>query len=141
MKRIHPASLRALAFVLCVFLLIYTVTAFAAPKTTTELKDWFAQPWALLVLMYLGALGSALKTVSTARRDGATVTLAEYLGHWPETISAVVAVFFAWLGLLFTDQLNVAAALAYGAVANTGIDIIRAGGRTTALNPPSPPKE
>jgi hypothetical protein len=139
MNRVHSATLRALTFLLCIFLLVHAVAAYAAPTTSDELKKYFGQPWQLLVLMYLGALGSALKTVSTARRDGSTVTLGSYLGHWPETIAAAVAVFFAWLGLVFTDQLNFAAALAYGAVANTGVDVLRAGGRTTSLNSSSPP--
>lgn len=142
MNRAHPATLRALAFLLCLFLVLYTAAAYAAPTTSDELKKYFGQPWQLLLLMYLGAFGSALKTVSTARRGGASVTLGEYLGFWRETIAAAVAVFFAWLGLVFTDQLNFAAALAYGAVANTGVDMIRAGGRTTSLNSsPTTPKE
>lgn len=140
MNRVHSATLRALAFVFCVSLLLHAVVAYAAPTTSEELKTYFGQPWQLLILMYLGAIGSALKTVSTARRDGSTVTILGYLAHLPETAAAAVAVFFAWLGLLAADQLNFAAALAYGAVANTSVDVLRAGGRTSSLSS-STPKE
>lgn len=141
MRRIHPATAKALPIVVACAVLLHGVAYAAALQnsvTAQELRAFVEQPLHLLAVMYLGALGSALKTVGTARRAGSDVTLWQYLGYGPETTAAAIAVLFAWLTLLFTDQLNFAAAAAYGAIANTGADILRAKGRTAALAPDQP---
>lgn len=138
MRAIHPATARSLLFVIAAALLLHTAVAFAAPRTAQELRVLVEQPLNLLGVMYLGALGSVLKTVGTARRSGSDVTILQYLGYGPETVATVIAVLFTWLTLLFTDQLNFAAAAAYGAIANTGADVLRAKGRTASLSPDQP---
>lgn len=142
MRRIDPATAKALLFVVACAVLLHAGVTYAAVlaknATAQELRAFVEQPLHLLAVMYLGALGSALKTVGTARRAGSDITLFQYLGYGPETAAAAIAVLFAWLTLLFTDQLNFAAAAAYGAIANTGADILRAKGRTAALAPDQP---
>lgn len=137
-RQIHPATRYAFAVASAWCVALYATVAVASPGAGDDLKAVLQQPWPLLGVMYAGALASALKTVSTARRSGADVTPLGYLSYWPETLSAVGAVFAAWLGLLFTDQLNFAAAAAWGAASNTFADIIRSGGRTAALSPDQP---
>lgn len=141
MRCIHPATAQSFFVVMLIAFavaLLWATVAYAAPRTSDDLKVLFGEPWPLLGVMYVGAFISAAKTVGSARRSGAHVTLAEYFGYVPETLSAVGAVFFAWLGLLYTDQLNFAAAAAWGAAANTGADLIRAKGRTGSLTPDAP---
>lgn len=104
-----------------------------SPQTPEELKSFLEQPLLLLGVMYLGALGSALTTVGTAKRDGSSITYQSYLGRWETIAAAIIAVPLAWAGLFLAGQLNFAAAAAFGAVANTGMDKIKGGGRSAAL--------
>lgn len=137
-RQIHPSTRWAFAVVCAWSLVLYATAVIAAPSTSADLKAAFQEPWPLLGVMYAGALVSAFKTVGTARRSGSDVTPWAYFSYWPETISAVGAVFAAWLGLLFTDQLNFAAAAAWGAASNTFADVIRKQGRTASLSPDQP---
>lgn len=127
--RIH---LRSLLWVLCASL-IASVAVASTAQSSAELKELLSRPLVLLGIMYLGALGSMAKTISTAKRDGSTITIAQYLLSWETLSAAVLAVPIAWGALLFADQLNWAAAAAYGAVANTSLDIAKSGGRSAAL--------
>lgn len=105
----------------------------SAPQTPEDLKVFINNPYTLLGVMYLGAIGSWLTTVSTAKGSGSTVTFIGYLAHWETILGAVIAVPLAWGGLFMVDQLNFAAALAYGAVAQTSLDKFNKGGRTGTL--------
>jgi hypothetical protein len=125
------ASLRVIVWYLIGALLVGCVSAI--PSTGSDLKLWLEQPFVLLFVMYLGAIGSGLKAISSAQRDGAVITFPQYLAHWPETASAAIAVPLVWGFLLLTNQLNFAAALAFGAVANTAVDAIRRNGRSASL--------
>lgn len=125
-------SFRGLIFVLLAALLCQVALA-AIPNDADALSKLFDLPFPLLGVMYLGAIGSALKTVSTARRDGSSITFAGYFAYWPETAAAAVSVFIFWLTLLKSGQLNFAAAAAYGAIANTGVDLLRSKGRSAGV--------
>lgn len=110
------------------------LSAYASiPQSPEALKAALSNPLLLLGVMFAGALVSGLKTIGTAKRDGSSITIGGYFGYLPETFGAVLAVFVAWGGLLIADQLNFAAAAAYGAVANTSVDLLRSGGRSAAL--------
>lgn len=126
------ASLKSLLFVL-ICCGVASVALAAVPSSNEEWKAFMAKPGFLLIVMYLGALASALKTVKTAQRDGSDVTLAGYFTSWETIVAAIIAVPIAWAGLLYGDQLNFAAAAAYGAVANTSLDVLKSGGRSSSL--------
>lgn len=125
-------SIRALLFVLAAALAGQIALA-AIPNDADSLSKLFDLPFPLLGVMYLGAIGSALKTVSTAKRDGSSISYAGYFAYWPETAAAAVSVFVFWLTLLKSGQLNFAAAAAYGAIANTGVDLLRSKGRSAGV--------
>lgn len=104
-----------------------------APSTPDEIKTLIGNPWVLLGVMYLGAVGSWLTTVATAKGSGSTIGYMEYLAHWETIVGAVLAVPIYWAGLVMLDQLNFAAAAAYGAIAQTSLDKLGKGGRTQTL--------
>lgn len=108
------------------------------PRTPEGLKEALSNPLLLLGIMFVGAMISGLKTVLTAKRDGSSITIATYYSYIPETLSMILAVFVYWGGLLLADQLNFAAAAAFGAVANTTADTFRSGGRSAALTDKKP---
>lgn len=119
--------------VIGVLLLVGAVLSACAdiPRDSAGLKLALEQPLLLLGVMYVGALISALKTVSTAKWDGSAITYATYFQRWETIVAAVLSVPIAWAGLLLLDQLNFAAAAAFGAVANTVMDV--APGKRSAL--------
>lgn len=123
----------AVLFLMTVFLGVLLNGCANSPQTPDALKAMLNQPLLLLGVMYLGALGSALTTVGTAKRDGSSITYRDYLGRWETIVAAIIAVPITWAGLLLADQLNFAAAAAFGAVANTGMDKFKGGGRSLAL--------
>lgn len=131
------AQLQVILFAAAVGLACSMAVA-AAPTNAEELKAALSNPYVLLGLMYAGALASALKTVATAKREGSAVTYAQYFASWETVAAAFIAVPIAWGSLIFADQLNFAAAAAYGAIANTSLDVVKSGGRTAALQTTSP---
>lgn len=112
--------------------------------TADELKEMFDSPMALFLAMLLGSAVSMLNQLGRAKRDGAAVTLGQYLSHWPELLAALLNNVLAWVVLLMTDQLNFASAVGIGFAANSLADQYRSkgGGRAkeiadaTPLQPP-----
>jgi hypothetical protein len=105
-----------------------------------ELKALFGQPLMLLILMIFGAGGSALKQLIVARRQGNAIALSDYLMR-VETVIALGAVLTSFLGLLFSDSLNIASALSFGYVSNDAADAGTKEGRSAAIGPNPPPKD
>lgn len=100
--------------------------------TEGELTAWLMRPGVLFAVMLLGSLGSMLNQISKAQREGRAVTCWQYLAHWPETMAMLIGNTFAFGTLLLAGQLNFAAAVGIGWVANSVADQIRAGGRSTS---------
>lgn len=98
-----------------------------------ELKLLLSQPIWLLLLMFLGSLVSALKQLGSAQRDGASVSIRDYVKHWPETFATIGGNVIGFILLLMSDQLNAAAAIGVGYGVNSVADMIRAGGRSASL--------
>lgn len=106
--------------------------------TTEQLQQLLGTPLALLGLMYLASISSGLKQILAARKDGSTVSCHDYfVRYWPETVAMVLANLIAFVVLVLTDQLNYASALGIGYGANSVADLLRSGGRSSALSPTS----
>ena len=108
------------------------------PSDSEGLKKFLEQPLFLLGVMYVGGFVSALKSVNTAQRDGSNITYVGYFTQWETLVAAILAVPIAWGSLLLADQLNFAAAAAYGAIANTGMDILPGKRSQTLMNKDTP---
>lgn len=103
--------------------------------TADQLKALFSTPLMLLALMIVAALGSALKQLAVARRQGTPMTVMDYFFKI-ETVITVGSIAAAWLGLLFSDSLNIASALGLGYVANDTADAWTKSGRSQAIAAP-----
>jgi len=101
---------------------------------TEHLKLIMASPVALFALMLLASVGSALKQLSVARRNGASMSCKEYLLHWPETSSTLIGNVLALAVLLHFDVLNVASAIGVGYGVNSLSDLLTTYGRSAKLN-------
>lgn len=86
------------------------------------IKDLIGQPAMLCVLMYAASLVSALQEVRRKRNNGLDINLGEYLKFWPETIGVIVSNAIAFVLLIASDQLNLAAALGIGYGLNFAVD-------------------
>ncbi len=106
--------------------------------TAEQLKDLLQTPRYLFFLMLLASFGNMLKQKGDANRNGNTVTLAQYLGHWPETFAVLIANVIAFVALIMTDQLNFASALGVGYGVNSLADLMRPGGRSASLQTVEP---
>ncbi len=93
-----------------------------------QLQTLLQTPLALFIVMLLASLASALKQIKDT-----TLPLSSYLGHWPETVAAVIANVLGFLVLVETNTLNLASALGLGWMSNSAVDLMRAGGRSAAV--------
>jgi len=101
--------------------------------TVDEIKIFMSEPWALFFMMLMASMLSGLEQVTTAKKDGAIVSALDYLKHWPETVSVLIANIISFLLLIEINQLNTASALGIGFGLNTLIDSLRTGGRSKFL--------
>lgn len=106
--------------------------------TADQLRELLQTPASLFLVMLLASIVSMLKQLTDANRNGAKVTFAEYLSHWPETVGTILANVIAFGVLVVVDQLNFASALGVGYGANSVVDLLRNGGRSASLTPRSP---
>src|SRR6185295_19491951 len=131
---------KALFRAMCLtFALMSLVACASMPQTSDQLKALFNTPLMLLVMMLIASLFSAAKQLVVARRSGQPMTLAEYFLR-VETVIMLGHNVGAWLVLLFNDQLNIAAALGAGYVANDAADAYTKEGRSAGLQPPLSPQ-
>lgn len=107
--------------------------------STEELKALFSDPLMLFFLMLFGALLSAAKQLIVARKQGASLSVGAYFLK-VETVVMIGGVFFGWLGLLFSDTLNIVTATGLGYIANDVADIATKQGRSSAITPPEAAK-
>lgn len=103
--------------------------------TTEQLQQYLENPLVLLAVMLAASAGSACKQIFDGRRNGAAVTCAQYLAHWPETLAMLGGNVLAFLLLVEVDQLNLAAAVGIGYGMNSVADLVRPGGRSATLLP------
>jgi hypothetical protein len=103
------------------------------PVSQEFLKTLLQTPLALFVVMLLGSLASALKQITDGRKNGTEMTCAEYLKHWPETLSTLIVNALAFVSLLVMDQLNFFAALGIGYISNSASDLLTQGGRSKGI--------
>ncbi len=108
--------------------------------TEQEIIELLKTPAALFFVMLLGSLGSALNQLAKASREGKEVSFRAYIKYWPETGAMIIGNTFAFITLLIAGQLNFAAAVGIGWVANSVADQIRPQGRTSMGNGSSTPK-
>lgn len=102
--------------------------------TFEDLKALMGTPLFLFAVMLGASVVSGLQQVTTARRDGKTVTCLEYLKHWPETLAVLGGNVLAFIVAVAADQLNLAAAIGIGFGLNTLMDSLRAGGRSRLIS-------
>lgn len=100
--------------------------------TAEALKAIISSPLALFALMILASIGNGLKQLFVGRQTGPSMTCKEYFGHAPETVLTLIGNIFAFILLLYFDQLNIASAIAVGYGANSLADLIPKG-RSYAL--------
>lgn len=118
-------------------------------RTAAELKEILQTPAVLYCVMLLGSFANGLKQLRDARLNGGNSSLSSYMAHLPETLATVVTNTLAFALLIVTEQLNFAAALGIGYVANSASDLLRSGGRSASLqstststqSPQQPPKQ
>jgi hypothetical protein len=101
--------------------------------TNTELKALLEGPLPLLGVMLFASALNMLKQIVDARRNGSTLSCAEYLSHWPETLTTLAGNVLVFGVLVMSDQLNFASAIATGYGMNSLADMVRSGGRSAAL--------
>lgn len=101
--------------------------------TAEELKAILETPAALLMLMLLASLVSALKQLVVAKQQGGSISLWTYLAYWPETITTIIGNLIAFATLILTDQLNFASALGIGYGINSVVELLRPNGRAGAI--------
>lgn len=101
-------------------------------NTVEGLKAFFNTPLALFGLMIVASLVNGLKQVAVAKQTGKGMTFAEYWGHVPETLAAVLGNGVAFILLITQNQLNIASAVAIGYSVNSLADFIPKG-RSFAL--------
>lgn len=105
--------------------------------TAEELKEFLSTPMMLFVLMIFASLGSAFKQMAVARRSGNGVTFTSYfVDNWPETLIMIGGNIAAFIGLIFTDTLNPAAAIGFGYMANDTADAFTKQGRSASMGLP-----
>jgi hypothetical protein len=109
--------------------------------TTEQLRAYLDDPLVLLLVMLAASAGSAWKQIYDGRRNGVAVSCAEYLAHWPETLTMIGGNLLAFLLLVEVDQLNLAAAAGVGYGMNSVADLIRPGGRSAAMSTRPAPEE
>lgn len=101
--------------------------------TTDQIKAILETPMALFVLMLIASLLNAYK-----QKAGTSTGIGEYFAHVPETIAMLVTNVLGFTVLIFTDQLNFASALGLGYASNSLADLVRSGGRSTAITNSTP---
>lgn len=103
--------------------------------TIEGFQDFLANPLVLLAAMYAAMASSMLKQIVAARRDGLKVPgVTDYLvTYWPETAFAIFGNAIAFATLVETGTLNLASAVGIGYATNSVADLIRAGGRSSAI--------
>lgn len=106
--------------------------------TVEQLKALLAGPLPLLGVMLFASALNMLKQMVDARRNGSTLTCAQYLMHWPETVTTLAGNVLIFGVLVMADQLNFASAIATGYGMNSLADMVRPGGRSAALQAPKP---
>jgi hypothetical protein len=101
--------------------------------TTEQLQAWLNTPLAMFILMLLASIVSAWKQIGDANRNGAEITWGAYFAHAPETVTMLLTNVIGFAVLVYSNQLNFAAALGLGWVSNSAADLIRSGGRSSSL--------
>jgi len=101
--------------------------------TNDEWKHLLMEPGPLFIVMLCGSFGSMLNQMVLSKRAGIDYTYAQYLSHWPEIITMMIGNTFAFITLLLADQLNFAAAVGIGWIANSVSDQFTRGGRSSEL--------
>ena len=98
-------------------------------------QEALKNPLILLAAMYAAMAVSMLKQITAARRDGLKVPgVSDYLvTYWPETAFAVFGNALAFATLVETGTLNLASAVGIGYATNSVADLIRHGGRSSAI--------
>jgi hypothetical protein len=99
--------------------------------TAEDIKVILNYPGILYVLMVLGSLLSMGMQLRDARKNGATIPIAEYFLRL-ETVLAIGANTIAFLALIVTDSLNFVGAISIGYALNNLADS-KSGGRTAAI--------
>lgn len=99
--------------------------------TVEDLKQLLSTPAALLVLMLFGSLISMLMALRDARKNGATISFAQYF-FTIETVITLGTNVLAFGGLVMTDALNWTGALGIGFALNHLSDM-SPGGRSAAI--------
>lgn len=97
----------------------------AFDTSVDDVKGWLQSPLMLFIVMNLAALGNALKAVNVANINGSDITLTDYVQHWPQTVAAVILNAIAFLILVESNTLNLAAALGIGYGVNSLADYIQ----------------
>lgn len=123
MKIRHILPLAAFAIAMIADVAI-AQAAGAGSRTAEEWKAILEAPLSLFVLMVLASLTQGLTALGAAKRQGSTMTFAEYFTYWPEAAATIVLNIISFAVLILTDQLNFASALGIGFGVSNVVDVL-----------------